>query len=276
LNTAHTKPVFLSIALIIALGFLAYGNSFQNEFIWDDEFLIEKNHYIKSIAFIPQVFSSDLGAGSEKEYGFYRPMQTVSYMADHFLWKLNVKGYHLTNILLHILVAAAIYWLIKVLFADNLLALLVGCFYVVHPIHTEAVTYIAGRADLLAFLFMLLCFLLYLKNCAAKNIGIYFLMFLSYACALFSKESSLILPALLLLYHYSFKKRFEAKAFFSLVGLAIVFVVMRFTFLAALLKGEAHLTTFLQRLPGFFMAIANYVQLLFLPVSPFLYIDGRD
>ena len=158
---AGKKTVFLSVILIILLGFAAYGNSFNNEFVWDDKNLIGNNAYIKDLSHMLSIFSKDLGAGSGKEYNAYRPVQLITYVIDYSLWKLNVRGYHLTNILLHICVALGIYCLINVLFHNNFLSLLTGSFYVVHPIHTEAVTYISGRADSLALLFMLLCALCY-------------------------------------------------------------------------------------------------------------------
>lgn len=258
------KPAILSIILIIILGVTVYGNSLNGQFIWDDEHLIKDNIYIRNWSHMPQVFTEGIGAGSEMEYHFYRPFQIVTYMVDYSLWKLNVKGYHLTNILLHILVAVGIYCLINVLFNDNLLSLLTGSFYVVHPIHTEVVTYLSGRADSLSLLFILLCILLYLKN---SKISSYIFMLLSYALALLSKESSLILPVLLLVYHYSFKERLKVRAFFSIVGLSVVYIIIRLTILKTLLVDVAHTTTLAQRLPGFFTAITSYMQLLFLPLN---------
>ncbi len=267
-NKKQPRPqnVFLSIILIIVLGFAAYGNSVKNEFIWDDGHLIENNPSIKSWAGLPKIFTEDLGAGSGRRYNFYRPLQTITYMIDHSIWKLDPRGYHLTNILLHILVALCLFCSILLLFSDLGLAVLTGILYVVHPIHTEAVTYISGRADSLALLFMLFCFLLYIRSCSAKNLGIYALMALSYGLALLSKEHSLILPVLLLVYHYSFKKKIKAEAFFLIVGLATLYVVLRVAVLKELLpSGESYNTTFAQRLPGFFVALANYLRLLFLP-----------
>ncbi|HQP10639.1 MAG TPA: tetratricopeptide repeat protein, partial [Candidatus Omnitrophota bacterium] len=94
----------------------------------------------------------------------------------------------------------------------------------------------------------------------------YALMILSYGLALLSKEHSLVLPVLLLVYHYSFKKKIKAEAFFLIVGLATLYVVLRVAVLKELLpSGESYNTTFAQRLPGFFVALANYLRLLFLP-----------
>jgi len=263
---ARKKSILFSIVLIIILGFTVYGNSLNGKFIWDDEFLIEKNKYIKSWSSIPLIFSEDIGRGGGKEYSFYRPLQMTTYMIDYSLWKLNPKGYHLTNILLHIFVALSIYWLMNIILNNNLLSLLTAVFYVIHPIHTEAVTYISGRADPLALLFMLLCFVFYIKN-PPKGIGVYLLMVLSYVLALLSRENSLILPVLLLLYCYSFKKKLKVKEFFSLVGIACIYVLFRVTVLKAMLTHEAHTTTLFQRLPGFFVAVTDYARLLFLPLK---------
>ena len=101
----NKKKFFLPIILIIILGFAVYGNSLNGQFIWDDEHLIENNPNIKSWSYLPRIFTEDIGAGGGKEYSFYRPLQMMTYMADYSLWRLNVKGYHLTNIILHILVA---------------------------------------------------------------------------------------------------------------------------------------------------------------------------
>jgi len=261
------KIIFLSALLIIILGFAAYGNSINSQFILDDEHLIENNTYIKNWSHMPQLFSEDIGAGVGLGYHAYRPLQMVTYMIDYSLWKLNPFGYHLTNIVLHILVALGIYFLINALFNDHFLSLLTGSFYVVHPIHTEVVTYISGRADSLALLFMLLSFFFYLKCSPSKGIGTYLLLLLSYSLALLSRENSLILPVLMLLYHYSFEKKLKVKAFFSIVGLAGLYILLRITILGALLIGRLDTSTLIQRLPGFFIAITSYIRLLFFPFN---------
>ncbi|MCK5180708.1 MAG: tetratricopeptide repeat protein [Candidatus Omnitrophica bacterium] len=256
------------MALIIIMGFAVYSNSFNSNFFWDDGLLIKNNEYIRSWTNLAHLFTKDIGSGggTGKTYTSYRPLQMVTYMVDYSLWTLNPKGYHLTNILLHISAALGVYWLINMIFRENWLSLLTGLLFVVHPIHTEAVTYISGRADPLALLFMLLCFIFYIKSYGSKGMGAPILMLLSYAFALLSRENSLILPVLLLLYHYSFKKKVRIEKFLPVAGLAAVYIVLRATVLKALLAADvAHTTTLFQRLPGFFVAVATYSKLLFLP-----------
>jgi len=210
-----SRNIFLSVFLIIVLGSLVYTNAISGQFIWDDEHLVQNNTMIKSWKNVPAVFAEDIGAGGGKEYNFYRPVQMLTYMADYSLWKIDPKGYHLTNIILHILAALAVYYLIYLLLADDLIAFFAAAFFTAHPIQTEGVTYISGRADSLAALFSLGAFIFYIKNRSSNRLTGYVCILLSYTLALLSKESSLILPVLVLLYHLSFKEKIEWKNFFD-------------------------------------------------------------
>lgn len=78
-------------------------------------------------------------------------------------------------------------------------------------------------------------------------------------------ENSLILPALILLYHYSFKKKIIARNFLPLSALALLYLVLRLALLRSLLPHLTSTTTLFNRLPGFMAALVNYVQLLFYP-----------
>jgi len=152
------------ILIIIVSCFIVYTNSLSNNFVWDDEFLIEDNIFVKNSGQLKNIFTSHLFAGSDKESLAYRPLQIITYKLDYFFWKLDPFGYHLTNILLHILVAVSVLLLLERLFNLNI-AFLTTLLFAVHPIHTEAVTYISGRADLLAGLFTILTILFYRKSC---------------------------------------------------------------------------------------------------------------
>jgi tetratricopeptide (TPR) repeat protein len=100
-----------------------------------------------------------------------------------------------------------------------------------------------------------------------NNAKIYVFALLSYALALLSRENSLILPVLLLLYHYVFKKKIELKIFLPVFIIAFGYILVRLTILRPLLFGVSYTTTLFQRIPGFFVAVTNYPRLLFLPFS---------
>ncbi|MFA7294407.1 MAG: hypothetical protein WC060_03110 [Candidatus Omnitrophota bacterium] len=110
------------IILIILSGFFVYSNSLLGDFIWDDEAFITKNAYIKDWSKAGLIFTTDSGAGASTVLNFYRPLQVFSCMIDYSLWGFNPVGYHLTCIILHILVALAIYALTRILFSSTPLA----------------------------------------------------------------------------------------------------------------------------------------------------------
>lgn len=264
LKNQSNKHIVLSVILIVILGFAAYGSSLNGDFVWDDVGLIKNNEYIKDWSHIDVIFGGDMIVEGKK-WNFYRPLQLVTYMIDYSLWQLDVRGYHLTNILLHIAAALCVYWFILELFKNNFLSLLTGALFVVHPVHTEAVAYISGRADSLVLLFMLLCFILYIKSSSSKNFGALILLLLMYTAALLSKEFGMILPVLLLFYHYCFRKALKIKELVLLSIPTLIYFIVRVNISGVLSSDVIYTTTVFERLPGFFMAITNYIRLLLLP-----------
>lgn len=203
----------LQIGLIILLGIIFYFNSLFNGFIWDDEYLVEKNPHIRSlVTALPYAFSHDIFPGEilTKESNYYRPLQSLSYATDYFFWRDSPFGFHLTNLALHIGNAILIYLVISCLCSIPFVSFISALFFMAHPVHHSAVSYISGRADLLAAFFILLSFLCFLKyrlKGMTKKVKPYFLLsLLFFFLALLSKEYALILPLLFLTFDIIFKK----------------------------------------------------------------------
>ena len=78
-------------------------------------------------------------------------------------------GYHLGNIILHALVTSLFTHVARLLLRRNLATLVAGLLFASHPIHTEAVAGVVGRADILACLFFLLAFLCYMRYCKYRD-----------------------------------------------------------------------------------------------------------
>jgi len=257
--------IYFSVFLIIIAGFFVYVNSLSGEFLLDDRYLVTDNTYVKNPVFVKNIFTQNIGEGAGIESNSYRPLQMLTYMADYRVWGLNPRGYHITNIVFHILAALCLYWFVTILFENRLISLITSLLFVIHPIHTEAVSYISGRADPMSLLFMLLSFIFYIKSLGKNNPIIYLLMLSSYALALLSRESALILPVLLLLYHYAFKRKIEAAKLLSISGIAAIYLILRFNIIEAPLPHSASAIPAFQRIPGFFVAVTNYARLLILP-----------
>ena len=261
------KFLFLSLALIIFAGVFSYANSLGGQFLWDDESLVQYNPYIKDWSHLPKIFTSRLGSVAKESGAFYRPVQTLTYLVDYSFWRLNVFGYHFVNMTWHILVAISIFGLIQVLFQSGKLSLLTALLFIVHPIHTEAVSYISGRADSLATFFMILSYIFYLKHDQKHKSMLLVMMVISYILALLSKEISLILLPLIWWYHHTFKKPFNRKAFGVLIGTIVVYVLWRAVVIGMESMAEGAIPTFFERLPGVFIALTNYFGILLFPFN---------
>jgi len=146
---------------------------------------------------------------------YYRPVQMISYMMDFSLWRFDPVGYHLTNVILHILVSLSVYFFFKVITRDPRIAFFGALIYALHPAHTSAVTYIAGRADPLAALFSLLSVILFHFHFKAKkdpvSIFLYIASLVAFLSALLSKEITVVLPAIIFIYGLFFIGKEEVK-----------------------------------------------------------------
>lgn len=155
------------ILLIILLSFLVYGNSLRNSFIWDDMVLIVDNEGIAKWSRFWESFVRDFFDTADEtiefKYGYYRPIISLSYMADYSLWGAKPWGFHLSNTIFHTLCCILVYLIGNSLFNNHYTSLITSLLFACHPIHTESVTWISGRTDVIAGMFFLLAFYLYQK-----------------------------------------------------------------------------------------------------------------
>jgi protein O-mannosyl-transferase len=261
----------LLIFLIICVSIIVYANSLRNEFVWDDEGLIVQNENVKSRYFLPRIFSIHLAHGINQTSNFYRPIQILSYLLDYSVWKLNPFGYHLTNLLLHTINAILVYILIYLFVKDKIISLITSLIFTVHPIHTSVVSYISGRADLLAAFFVFLSLALFILYTSAirRNILFYIGSIVGFILALLSKEISIVFPLLLVGYGLSFynkKNNFMVYIPYFLIG--AVFIVLRLTILNFSTTNIFVSTiSFSTRLIVAFKALVLYISLLILPLT---------
>lgn len=188
------------MALLAITCLLIYANSLRNDFIWDDQALIVANSFLPEWRNLPRLFTTNLFAGAGRESSFYRPAQALSFMVDYHIWGSRPFGFHITNMLLHLGNAALLYALLVPVIGRRA-TLIASLLFVAHPLQTEAITYIAGRADPLALFFILLALIAYRQRWHRSGAHLWALASLGAFClALLSKEMALIFPALLILY----------------------------------------------------------------------------
>lgn len=173
---------FKTICLLILAAFAVYGPSLRNGFVWDDTALVLRDPLIRSWRLIPEGFRQFLFTDATAS-DFYRPLQRLTFTFDYALWGFSPGFYHLTNLLLHAFAAAALFLFAFELTRRWLPAALAALIWVIHPLNSSAVIYVAGRADLLAALFGFGALWLALKHREGVAAACFFL-------ALLSKESA--------------------------------------------------------------------------------------
>lgn len=193
-----TAPYFI----LPALSGIVFLNTLNNTFVYDDSITIVANNLIKSWQNIHLLFSPYYFVLSGELS--YRPVVTVSYFIDYFLWGLNPKGFHLTNIFLQSANVLLFYLFLKRVIRSNSVAFIAALLFAIHPVLTETINSISYREDLLAALFFLISFVLFLNVDNRPVTQGKFLLYstgalLSYFLSLFSKEMSITLPILLIL-----------------------------------------------------------------------------
>lgn len=266
-SSASGLKIWALACLLVITGCALYFNSLKNDFIWDDEFLILHNPFLQSFSHIKDFFTHNLGYASGNRSLYYRPLQETSYAVDYHFWSLNPFGYHLTNMLIHIANTCLAFFLMLKILRLPAVAFLASLFFLIQPMQTQAVTYIAGRADILAVLFMLAAFHCYLR--IDKSPLFLAAGALAWLCALFSKEISLLLPILIVGYHFLFNKKIELKKLLLFLSPILVYLLLRQNALAFLVSTplKSHYPPMEVRFPLSFKLFSFYCLSLMWPTN---------
>jgi Flp pilus assembly protein TadD len=196
----------LSLVAVVAVGL--YVNTLGNDFTnWDDG-MIYSNYRIRSLDWdaLQKIFTYWRGST-------YQPVRELSYAIDYRFWKLNPLGYHITNILFYVLTCVMVFLTMRTL-SSHLregiqgsshfrTALLGSLVFAAHPVHVEAVTWLAARKEVLQGFFFFTAFYLYLRGreTGGLNTGVFLgLSLLSILLATLSKSSAVVFPGVILVY----------------------------------------------------------------------------
>ncbi|MDR3609054.1 MAG: tetratricopeptide repeat protein [Ignavibacteriaceae bacterium] len=185
----------------------------------DESIIININNLEGNKINLREAFTHDATL-SDKGISFYRPMQIISLMVDAGISGKEPWMYHLTNLLLHIFTVVTLFFFLKKTGIKADVSFLLSLLFAVNPMFTNAVAWIPARGDLLLCLlglFSFITFTEYFKSGKKVYIVIHGIVF---AAAVFSKETSVMLPVLMLIYsYYVLKEKFELKKvvpFFSI------------------------------------------------------------
>ena len=201
----------LAALALAALVLLAYANSLGNGFVWDDHEQILLNPALKPSTPWTTLFTSDLRFAHPTAPGNpytqnsdYRPLQMLTYRLLYTVFAADSTAFHAASLLFAIAATLAAFALFYLLTHRIAFALPAAALFAVHPIHTEAIDWIAALPDLGFTLFFLLAFALFLavRNAAVQDSSrrrfLLALSCLCFATALLWKETAVVFPLLLL------------------------------------------------------------------------------
>jgi tetratricopeptide (TPR) repeat protein len=213
------KEKGIALLLLILPALIAYWPVLSFDFVnWDDPYYVYKNDNINglSLKHLKTLFSTQTIV-----MGNWHPFTMLSLAIDRSIWGLNPQGYHLTNLLLHLLnsiLATALVWK---LFKQKHAALLTGMAFALHPLHIESVAWITERKDVLYTAFYLGAWLAWTR---ANNGYLYYLLSLVlFSAACLSKAMAVTLPVVILLTEYFYANTKRLKSLIPFFILAVVF-----------------------------------------------------
>ncbi|MDX9703681.1 MAG: tetratricopeptide repeat protein [Candidatus Auribacterota bacterium] len=232
--TRATLKSYFAVALILFLGVIAYGNSLANKFAFDDYSVIEENELIGSMSNFSKLFSREYFSFSGEKS--YRPLVTLTYMLDAAVWGKNAAGYHLTNLVMHLLSALVLFFLAVRIVKSKTAAFAASLIFVCHPLTTESVCSITFREDILCALFLWVALYCYIHYRQTDRPALTGLLLASYLFSLLSKEMGLAFIPIVIIFEIFNRKRPESLSVFVACAASIMvitgfFLLLRFNWM---------------------------------------------
>jgi len=208
INFSSKKQILIIYVVLILATLAVYWQVHQYDFVnFDDPVYITENSHIQS-GITPDGFR---WAFSTRYADLWNPLVWLSLMFDYQLHGLNSGGYHLTNLILHILSTLLLFQLFCRMTGAVWKSAFVAALFALHPLHVESVVWIAERKDVLSAFFWMLTLCLYVYYTEKPVIKRYLLVLFSFVLALMSKPMVVTLPVIMILLDYWPLKRFESQ-----------------------------------------------------------------
>ncbi len=273
---------YSSAFLIVVVTLLVYSNTFRVPFQLDDIIQISENGTIKHI--------SNFGELSMWTSLGQRPVSMLTVAINYYFSGETVIGYHVFNLSIHLITGWIVYLLLLELLSlpslasykkavgnKHYFALAGALLFLVHPMQTQAVTYIIQRMSVLAALFYLLSVYWYIKarmshinkGLAGKSLFLYFLTFVSFILALLSKQNAATLPLALVLTEFYFIRDKEGliyKKYLILCCSAIAGIVFAGVMIVGLPRDAEDISRSTYLITEF-NVITRYILMLFVPIG---------
>jgi tetratricopeptide (TPR) repeat protein len=198
INISTDRQKLIVYLVLTVVTFAVFWQVNQYDFVFEDFAYVTKNSHIQSGI----TLDGFLWAFSTRYADLWHPLVWLSFMFDYQLYGLSAGGYHLTNVILHLMSALLLFWLFNRMTGAIWRSAFVATLFALHPLHVESVAWITERKDVLSAFFWMLTLCLYVYYTEKPVIRRYLLVLLCFACALMSKPMVITLPIVMILLDY--------------------------------------------------------------------------
>ena len=288
--------------MIITIISIVYSNTLEAPFVFDDKFVIVENPIVRDLGYMVNPSEAKVHKGHFEYESFRRRyIGYLTFAINYWFHKLDVTGYHLVNIAIHIINSLIVYWLVILTFKTpflnssvlggriNEIAFFASLFFACHPLQTQAVTYIWQRVTSLSTTFYCLALVFYiLWRLTSKKpssfatqmpILFYFGSVISAVLAMKTKEIAFTLPVVIFLYELMFFEEKIKKRILYITPLLLTMLIIPISLLETeKLKGDlmgnigevTRVDTNISRMDYLltqFTVVATYIRLIFFPIN---------
>jgi len=289
IKNVHFEASYIKLLTIISLcclGFIVYSDTSLNAFHFDDYPSIVTNSSIKNLANLKAIWN-------------FWPTRFITYLSIAFNYhfhQLDVRSYHLFNLVVHLGSAILAWWFVILTFSTPgmkdkkitqqvyFISFFVGLVFVTHPIQTQGVTYIIQRATSMASLFYLASLSLYVKSrllqCEKSTSGLrrfyYCGSLITAIMAMFTKEIAITLPLVIWLYEFSFLRTKTSFNWRRPIPFLYIMLIVPLTMLFTKTVNFGEMRRLAEPSPNIsplhylltqFRVIVTYIRLLFVPLN---------
>jgi protein O-mannosyl-transferase len=198
---------------LILIAALPYLNALQNGFVYDDDFQILANPYLRNFHYLRQIFTTSVWSfrgGAAGNTNYYRPLMSFGNLLLFHLFGPNPLVFHAMNLIVHAGVVLLLYKVTEKMYPG--LGSVTAIIFALHPVHSESVDWVGAITDLELTLLLLAAFYFYLRiprwaepGQAWRRVKMQAGALGALALALLSKEQALTLPALAMLYEHLYR-----------------------------------------------------------------------
>lgn len=250
---------WIQLICILIVTTCAYVNIFANHYAVDDHVFVGVYH--------PSAEEAFLGVVPKGHEGVYRPLRGLFYTMYSVLWGTNTIGYHASALVVHLLSTLLVYFIcLEIARTFSLrwkwFAFVSALAFGLHPVHTEAITYIAASMDSIGIMFFFASFYAYLKQKTALSVVLAFIAF-------FTTEITLTLPFMIIFYEWVTRKLSWKRVWKYLwyVGGLAIYLGVRFFIVHATTRGPYLANSFYLTMVTMSKVLVEYVKVLVWPFT---------